>query len=323
MSVADSRKASTLKPVEADEIDALVARARGRMDEGIVSAARWAVGHPGQARRLLRWLRGLPRTTITPSGDPAGVVLRQRFGGIGMLGTGRHAQAALVLPATVEEYWKGPKRKVFRNKMAGAARRGLEWRMLAAEETAGAVQAVCDGLGWDRDARPDMENLLQVPLEAALASAVFSPDGAVLSVCLAVASGDVAQIRWGMSVGKGPARWAAFAAMLQGAHARGVATILVGPMMGRASEDEYFQRRIGFEPSNIVVAPEVSPAPSPDGSSILAHQVSRARRWANQAAGRRAGEAPPSGWGGQGTGRGPAVVLALLVGAAMVGAALS
>jgi hypothetical protein len=314
-----------LKPVDTDDIDALVARVRGRMDEGTLSAARWAIAHPGQARSLLHWLRGLPRTTITPSGDRAGAVLRKRFGGIGLLGTGRHAQAALVLPPTVEEYWRGPKRKVFRNKMAGAARNGFSWRMLAPEETAGAVQAVCDQLGWGRDARADMDDLLELPLESALASAVFSPDGSVLSVCLAVASGDAAQVRWGMSVGKGPARWAAFAALLEGAHARGITTILVGPMMGRESEDEYFQRRLGFEPSNIVVAPDVAPAPVPavTGASTLGRQAARARRWVGQVSGRRNGEAPTSGWSGQGTGRGPTVVLALLVGAAALATTLS
>ena len=321
---ADSRKVRTLKPADTDEIDALVARVRGRMDEGKLAAARWAIAHPGQARALLHWLRRLPRTTISPSHDRAGAVLRRRFGGIGVLGTGRHAQAALVLPPSEEEYWRGPKRKVFRNKMAAAGRTGLSWRVLAPEETAGAVQAVYDGRGWDRDARPDMSDLLELPLESALASAAFSPDGSVLSVCLAVASGDAAQVRWGMSVGKGPARWAAFAALLQGAQARGITTILVGPMMGRSSEDEYFQRRIGFGPSNIVVAPDPAPAPAVGGASALGRQVARARRWAGQVVGgRRTGEAPAGGWGRQGTGRGPVVVLALLVGAAALAATLS
>lgn len=312
-----------MKPVDPDEIDALITGVRGRMDEGKLSAFRWAIGHPGQARRLLHWLRKLPRATVAPSHDGAGAVLRRRFGGLGLLGTGRHAQAALVLTPTLEQYWKGPKRKVFRNKMAGAARHGLTWRLLAPGETAGAVQAVWDGLGWEREARPYMERLLEVPLESALASAAFSPDGSVLSVCLAVASGDVAQIRWGMSVGKGPARWAAFAAMLEGAQARGVATILVGPMMGRASEDEYFQRRIGFEPSNIVVAPDRTPTSVVSGASVWGWPVATARRWANSTGGRRSGDVSASGWGARGTGRGPAVVLALLVGAAMLGAAMS
>jgi len=234
---------------------------RGHMDQGKLSAARWAVTHPVQARSLVRWLRGLPRTMVAPSDDRAGAVLRKRFAGMGLLRTGRHAQAALVLPPTAPQYWVGQKRKVFRNKMAAARRGGLSWRVLDPAETAAVVQAVCDGVGWDRDARADLEAWLEVPLEAALATAAFSPDGDVLAVCLAVASGGVAQIRWAMSVSKGPARWAAFAALVEQAYARRIPAILVGPMIGKASEDEYFQRRVGFQPSNIAVAPDPSPSP--------------------------------------------------------------
>jgi len=101
-----------------------VARVREHMDQGKLSTLGWVIRHPGQARSVVHWLRRLPRTTIAPSADPAGDVLRRRFGGIGLLGTGRHAQAALVLPPTAEQYWRGPKRKVFRNKMAAARRKG-------------------------------------------------------------------------------------------------------------------------------------------------------------------------------------------------------
>jgi hypothetical protein len=314
----DRGRGPSLKPVDADEIEARVTEFRGRMDQGARSALRWAVGHPGRAFTVARWVRGLPRTTIKPAGDRSGWVLHRRFGGIGPLRTGRHGQAALVLPDSVDQYWRGPKRKVFRNKMAGAGRAGLSWRMLAPAETAGATQAVCDALGWDRDVRTEMERLLEVPLESSMASAAFSSDGSVLAVCLAVASGDVAQIRWGMSVGRGPSRWAAFAALLHGAHAAGVTTLLVGPMVGRDSEDEYFQRRIGFEPSNIAVSNHRSPA------GVVGRwpwQLARARRWTDDRARRRGQGAPGSGRYGRGPGRGPVVVLALLVGAAALAAA--
>jgi hypothetical protein len=267
-----------LKSVDTDEIETLVARVRGRMDQGKLSTLRWVVRHPGQARSLLQWLWKLPRTTIAPSDDPAGEVLRRRFGGIGLLGTGRHAQAALVLPPAAEQYWRGPKRKVFRNKVASAGRSGMGWRPLAPDETSEVLQALCYQIGWERDPRSAMEDLLEVPLESTMASAAFAADGRALSVCLAVASGDVAQVRWAMSAERGPARWAAFAALLDEARARGVTTILVGPMIGRASEDEYFQRRLGFGPSNIVVAPAPSPAPAVGGGSLLVRQLVGARR---------------------------------------------
>lgn len=267
-----------MKSVDTDEIKVLVARVREHMDQGKLSTLGWVIRHPGQARSVVHWLRRLPRTTIAPSADPAGDVLRRRFGGIGLLGTGRHAQAALVLPPTAEQYWRGPKRKVFRNKMAAARRGGMGWRPLAREETAEVLQVLCRQLGWDRDPRSAMEDVLEVPLESTMASAAFSADGRALSVCLAVASGDVAQIRWSMSAERGPARWAAFAALLEAARARDVTTILVGPMIGRASEDEYFQRRLGFGPSNIVLAPEVSPAPAAGTGLLLVRQLVGARR---------------------------------------------
>jgi hypothetical protein len=159
-----------------------------------------------------------------------------------------------VLPTHLDDYWKGQKRKVFRNKLASAGRNGVSWRLLAPDEIAGAVQAMFDGRAWNRDMRSEMTAFLEMPLESAFGSGSFSPDGTVLSVCLAVASGEVAQIRWGMSVARGPARWAAFAGLLEGAHASGFTTVLVGPMIGVASEDEYFQRRTGFGPSNIVIS---------------------------------------------------------------------
>jgi hypothetical protein len=315
---------TTVKAVDPGQIDVLVARFRGRMDQGKLSAARWAMIHPGQALTLARWIRGLPNATIAPSNDPSGSVLRRRFGGIGLLGTGRHAQAALVLPPSLEQYWRGPKRKVFRNKVAAAGRSGLCWRMLAPEETAETVQLVCDDLGWDREARSAMEALLEIPLESALASATFSADGRALSACLAVASGDVAQVRWAMSVGRGPARWAAFAALLDGASARGVTTILVGPMMGRASEDEYFQRRLGFAPSNIVVSPEAFPSPAAGWRSSVARTLAGGRRWVSQQMARRRAQDPASPWWtGEGTGTGVALVVALLLGAGALAAVLS
>jgi hypothetical protein len=261
---------------DGDEINGLVAHLRERMDESKLSGARWAIGHPGHSRSIAHWLRDLPKVAIAPADDLAGRVLRKRFGGIGMLKTGRHAQAALVLPANPEDYWKGQKRKVFRNKVASSERSGLTRRLLGPGETADAVQAICDGRGWNRDMRSEMEGLLEIPLESALASGSFSPDGAVLSVCVAVASGDVAQIRWGLSVVKGSARWAAFAGLLDGAYASGFTTLLVGPMIGVASEDEYFQRRIGFRPSNIELA--VSRWPKLTTNSPNLHKLARASK---------------------------------------------
>ena len=265
--VADGsgRPDGRVSPTDDGQIFDLVSNLRAHMDEGKLSAARWAMGHPRQTRTVLRWIRGLPKVAIAPADDLAGHVLRKRFGGIGLLKSGRHAQAALVLPADLDDYWKGQKRKVFRNKLASAGRTGLTWRVLAPGEIAGAVQAIFDGRGWDHDMRSEMTGFLEMPLESALASGSFSRDGAVLSVCLAVASGDVAQIRWGMSVARGPARWAALAGLLEGAHASGWTTLLVGPMIGVDSEDEYFQRRTGFAPSNIVL---------PKRTVVVGHELS-------------------------------------------------
>ena len=67
---------------DVDEIGALMTLVRGHMDQGKLSAARWAVTHPVQARSLVRWLRGLPRTMVAPSDDRAGAVLRKRFAGM-------------------------------------------------------------------------------------------------------------------------------------------------------------------------------------------------------------------------------------------------
>jgi hypothetical protein len=158
------------------------------------------------------------------------------------------------LPDYLDEYWRGQKRKVFRNKLASARRCGITWRQLRSDEIAGAVQTICDGRGWKRVVRPEIEVLLGVPLESAFAAAACSPEGQVISVSVAVASGDVAQVRWGLSVARGSARWAAFAGLVEAAHAFGYRKILVGPMVSVDSEDEYFQRRVGFLPSNIVVA---------------------------------------------------------------------
>ena len=253
--VADGsgRADGRVTPTDDGQIFDLVSNLREHMDEGKLSAARWAIGHPLHTRTIVRWIRGLPKVAIAPADDLAGHVLRKRFGGLGLLQTGRHAQAALVLPANLDDFWKGQKRKVFRNKLASAERNGLTWRLLAPDEIAGAVQAIFDGRGWIHDMRSEMTAFLEMPLESALASGSFSPDGSVLSVCLAVASGEVAQIRWGMSVARGPARWAAFAGLLEGAHASGFTTLLVGPMVGAASEDEYFLRRTGFAPYNVSV----------------------------------------------------------------------
>jgi hypothetical protein len=237
-----------------DEIHQLMARFRARMDDGKMSAAGWALSHPLEAYGIASWIRSLGVVTIAPADDLAGQVLRQRFGGIGLLRTGRHAQAALRLPPNLDDYWRGPKRKVFRNKIYGADRCGITYRLLAPEEILGAVQTITDGRGWGRPVRSEIERLVQLPLELVLASAAFSPEGAVTSVSLAVASGDVAQIRWGLSTARGTARWAAVAALIRGAHALGHTTILVGRMVGDANEDEYFERRLGFEPSNIRLA---------------------------------------------------------------------
>ncbi len=276
--VAESRRQTTLKSVDTDGIETLVARVRGRWTRGSSSAAPVGGPSPRPGPQPPAVALEASEDHHRPVGDPAGEVLRRRFGGIGLLGTGRHAQAALVLPPAPEQYWRGPKRKVFRNKMASAGRSGMGWRPLASDETAEVLQALCYQIGWERDPRSAMEDLLEVPLESTMASAAFAADGRVLSVCLAVASGDVAQVRWAMSAERGPARWAAFAALLDEARARGVTTILVGPMIGRASEDEYFQRRLGFGPSNIIVAPVPSPAPAVGGGSLLVRQLVGARR---------------------------------------------
>jgi hypothetical protein len=241
-------------PDELDEIHRLMARFRARMDEGKLSAACWGLTHPLEAYAITHWIRSLGVVTITPADDLAGQVLRERFGGIGLLRTGRHAQAALRLPPDLDDYWRGPKRKVFRNKLSGADRSGISYRLLAPEEIVGAVQTIADGRGWGRPVRSELERLLQLPLELVLASAAFSAEGAVTSVSLAVASGDVAQIRWGLSTVRGTARWAAIAALIRGAHALGHTTVLVGRMVGAPTEDEYFERRLGFEPSNIRLA---------------------------------------------------------------------
>ncbi len=268
----DGRDPSQGTLTEEDQIFVLVSALRTHMERGKLSGARWVIAHPQHARTIFRWVRGLPRVTIAPADDLAGHVLRRRFGGIGFFRSGRHAQAALVLPVHLHDYWKGQKRKVFRNKLASAGRCGLSWRLLAPEEIADAVQAMFDGRAWNHDMRSEMTAFLEMPLESALASGSFSPDGTVLSVCLAVASGEVAQIRWGMSVARGPARWAAFAGLLEGAHASGFTTLLVGPMIGVASEDEYFQRRTGFGPSNIVMA---KPTGVVANAGVVGHELSR------------------------------------------------
>ena len=201
---------------DTDALHGVVAHVRVRMEVSTLAAVRWAMRHPLHALSVVRWVRNLPDVVIAPENDVAGRILQQRFGGIGPLKTGRHAQAALVLPDQVNDYWRGPKRKVFRNKIASVKRKRLTWRMLGPDEIAGAVQAICDGRGWNRNIRAEMEGLLQLPLESAVVSAAFSPDGAVLSVSMAVASGNTAQIRWGLSISKGPARWAVFAGLIDG-----------------------------------------------------------------------------------------------------------
>ncbi len=283
--VADGSEGSHDKstPTDDNQIFYLVSTFRQHMDEGKLSGVRWALGHPLHTRTIVRWVRGLPKVAISPADDLAGHVLRKRFGGLGLLQTGRHAQAALVLPANLADFWKGQKRKVFRNKVASAERNGLTWRLLASDEIAGAVQAIFDGRGWKHSMRSEMTAFLEMPLESALGSGSFSPDGSVLSVCLAVASGEAAQIRWGMSVARGSARWAAFAGLLEGAHASGYTTLLVGPMVGAASEDEYFLRRTGFGPHNVSVVADgrhgARIAKRLADSSSLATLLDTGRKW--------------------------------------------
>jgi len=50
---AESRRQTTLKSVDTDEIETLVARVRGRMDLGKLSSFGWVIRHPGQARILV------------------------------------------------------------------------------------------------------------------------------------------------------------------------------------------------------------------------------------------------------------------------------
>ena len=232
---------------------------KGHLDRGTLSAVCWFGAHPIGTWRLTRWVSNLPSVNITPGQDQPGHILRTRFAGTGLLRSGRWVQAALALPADPADYWAGPKRKVFRNKLSAAEGAGITWRRLRPDEVGAAVAEVSVARDWHRDGRSEVEILLGLPLEDALGAAAFTPEGHVAAVSLAVASGTAAQVRWGLSAIPGPARWGAFAALVGAAYEVGVQVLLVGPMIGASSDDEYFERRLGFTPSNVRVTTDPGP----------------------------------------------------------------
>jgi hypothetical protein len=219
-----------------------------------------ALRQVGRAARLARSLRRLPRIGLGVTNSPSGRIIRAFFR------RGRRdrrpllAISTLALPADVEEYRRGRSRQALRTNSAKARRAGV---------------TVVRG-GNDAAVREHMQNLFHrrndrdggawyfQRAEAHEGEFWFAlgPDGASLALCEVIVDESLALLR-AMISAPGPdrsnARFLLMHEVLASLAARGVRHLVVDRAFWLPPGLVYFQRLLGFVPTNLTLVPHPEP----------------------------------------------------------------